>query len=92
MGWEGMQFGVQVNVYRVSWDAVRDSVMAMENGDWDSVWFADHYIPPGADREGEAQTAFEGLAAIATAAFRQPRIEPKMRIFPTTGGAGIPAK
>jgi alkanesulfonate monooxygenase SsuD/methylene tetrahydromethanopterin reductase-like flavin-dependent oxidoreductase (luciferase family) len=40
----------------------------MENGDWDSVWFADHYIPPGADREQEAQTAFEGLAAIATAA------------------------
>ena len=63
-----MQFGVQVNVYRVNWDDVKASVLAMEAGDWDSVWFADHYIPPGADREQEALTAFEGLAAIATAA------------------------
>ena len=65
---ENMEFGVQVNVYRVTWEQVRDSVVAMEDGDWDSVWFADHYIPPGANREQEALTAFEGLAAIATAA------------------------
>ncbi len=63
-----MQFGVQVNVYRTSWEAVRDTVAAMEAGDWDSVWFADHFIPPGANREQEALTAFEGLAAIATVA------------------------
>ena len=63
-----MDFGVQVNVYRTSWDAVRASVEAMDAGDWDSVWFADHYIPPGADRAQESLTAFEGLAAIATAA------------------------
>jgi len=60
-----MQFGVQVNVYRTSWDAVRASVLTMEAGNWDSVWFADHYIPPGASRDDEALTAFEGLAAIA---------------------------
>lgn len=59
-----MQFGVQVNVYRTSWDAVRASVLTMEAGNWDSVWFADHYIPPGASRDDEALTAFEGLAAI----------------------------
>ena len=63
-----MEFGVQVNVYRTSWDAVRASVEAMEAGPWDSVWFADHFIPPGADREQEALTAFEGLSAIAFAA------------------------
>ena len=63
-----MEFGVQVNVYRTSWEAVGSTVTAMEEGDWDSVWFADHYIPPGADREQEALTAFEGLAAIATVA------------------------
>ena len=63
-----MDFGVQVNVYRTSWEAVRASVLAMEAGGWDSVWFADHYIPPGASREQEALTAFEGLTAIATAA------------------------
>ncbi|MCZ6642249.1 MAG: LLM class flavin-dependent oxidoreductase [Gammaproteobacteria bacterium] len=63
-----MQFGVQVNVYRTSWEAVRASVEAMEAGIWDSVWFADHFIPPGADKEQESLTAFEGLAAIATVA------------------------
>lgn len=63
-----MEFGVQVNVYRTQWQAVRASVEAMEAGSWDSVWFADHFIPPGADREAEALTAFEGLSAIATAA------------------------
>jgi alkanesulfonate monooxygenase SsuD/methylene tetrahydromethanopterin reductase-like flavin-dependent oxidoreductase (luciferase family) len=63
-----MDFGVQVNVYRTTWDAVSASVEAMEAGMWNSVWFADHYIPPGANREQEALTAFEGLAAIAMAA------------------------
>ena len=62
-----MDFGVQVNVYRTSWDDVRASVTAMEAGSWDSVWFADHFIPPGANREQEALTAFEGLSAIAFA-------------------------
>ncbi len=62
-----MDFGVQVNVYRTSWDAVRASVEAMEAGPWDSVWFADHFIPPGATHDQEALTAFEGLTAIAFA-------------------------
>ncbi len=62
-----MDFGVQLNVYRTSWEDIRASVEAMEAGDWDSVWFADHFIPPGATREQEAMTAFEGLAAIAVA-------------------------
>ena len=32
-----MEFGVQVNVYRTNWDAVKAAVEAMEAGDWDSV-------------------------------------------------------
>lgn len=40
-------------------------MLALEAGDWDSVWFADHFIPPCATREQEALTAFEGLSAIA---------------------------
>jgi alkanesulfonate monooxygenase SsuD/methylene tetrahydromethanopterin reductase-like flavin-dependent oxidoreductase (luciferase family) len=65
-----MDFGVQVNVYRVTWPDIVASVQAMEAGDWDSVWFADHHIPPGGggNDEQEAMTAFEGLAAIATVA------------------------
>lgn len=60
-----MEFGVQVNVYRTSWEVVRASVETMEAGPWDSVWFADHFIPPGANHDQEALTAFEGLSAIA---------------------------
>ena len=60
-----MEFGVQVNVYRTSAAQVRASVEAMEAGGWDSIWFADHFIPPGANHEQEAMTAFEGLSAIA---------------------------
>jgi alkanesulfonate monooxygenase SsuD/methylene tetrahydromethanopterin reductase-like flavin-dependent oxidoreductase (luciferase family) len=63
-----MQFGVQVNVYRTTWEAVRASAKAMDKGKWDSLWFADHFIPPGADREQEALTAFEGFSAIAAVA------------------------
>jgi len=63
-----MDFGVQVNVYRTTWQDVAASVLAMDSGDWDSVWFADHYIPPGANSEQEAMTAFEGLAAISAVA------------------------
>ena len=63
-----MEFGVQVNVYRTTWDEVKASTLAMNAGNWDSVWYADHFIPPGANREQEAMTAFEGLAVAATAA------------------------
>ncbi|NKB97335.1 MAG: LLM class flavin-dependent oxidoreductase [Pseudomonadales bacterium] len=63
-----MEFGVQVNVYRTDWPTIRQYVTALESCGWDSVWFADHFIPPGADRPGEALTAFEGLTAIATVA------------------------
>lgn len=63
-----MQFGVQVNVYRTSWEAVRSSVETMDAGNWDSLWFADHFIPPGASREQEALTAFEGFSALAAVA------------------------
>lgn len=65
-----MEFGVQVNVYRTDWESVGATVKAMEAGNWDSVWFADHFIPPGGggNDEQEAMTAFEGLAAIAMVA------------------------
>lgn len=62
-----MKFGVQVNCYRTTWPAIRDSINAMEAGSWDSVWFADHFLPPGR-REDEHLTAFEGYTLISVAA------------------------
>ncbi len=68
-----MEFGVQVNCYRTTWDAISASIEAMEAGSWDSLWFADHFLPPspgspGGAREREAETAFEAYTLIAVAA------------------------
>ena len=69
-----MKFGVQVNCYGTSWDRIRASIEAMENGPWDSLWFADHLLPPVSDDkvkpnlEREQGTAFEGYTLIAVAA------------------------
>ena len=61
-----MKFGVQVSCYNTTWDAIRTSIETMEAGRWDSLWFADHHLPPGA--RDESLTAFEGYTLIAFAA------------------------
>jgi alkanesulfonate monooxygenase SsuD/methylene tetrahydromethanopterin reductase-like flavin-dependent oxidoreductase (luciferase family) len=63
-----MNFGVQVNCYRVTWDDIRASIEALEAGHWDSLWFADHFLPPPGPRQDEHLTAFEGYTLIAVAA------------------------
>ena len=62
-----MKFGVQVNCYRTTWEAIKASIEAMEGTRWNSVWFADHFLPPGR-REDEHLTAYEGWTLIAVAA------------------------
>ncbi|MYD42756.1 MAG: LLM class flavin-dependent oxidoreductase [Gammaproteobacteria bacterium] len=62
-----MQFGVQVNCYLTEWRDIAASINAMENGDWDSVWFADHFLPPNRPHL-EDKSAFEGYTLIAVAA------------------------
>ena len=69
-----MKFGVQVNCYRTTWDAIRASIETMEAGRWNSLWFADHFLPPGR-REDEHFTAFEGYTLIAVAAGMTERME-----------------
>lgn len=63
-----MQFGAQVNCYRTTWDHIRTVIETMEAGRWDSLWFADHYLPPPPRREEEPLPAYEGFALIAAAA------------------------
>ena len=63
-----MKFGVQVNCYRTTWDAIKASIDAMEGTRWNSIWFADHFLPPPGRREEEHFTAFEGYTIIAVAA------------------------
>ena len=68
-----MKFGVQVSCYNTSWDSISASINALEAGRWNSLWFADHFLPPspgspGGAREQEQGTAFEGYTLIAVAA------------------------
>ncbi len=63
-----MKFGVQVNCYRTTWDEIRASIESLEAGRWNSVWFADHFLPPPGRREEEHLPAFEGYTLIAVAA------------------------
>ena len=62
-----MKFGVQVNCYRTTWEAIKASIEVMEGTRWNSLWFADHFLPPGR-REDEHLPAFEGYTLIAVAA------------------------
>ena len=63
-----MQFGAQVNCYRTTWDHIRTVIETMEAGRWDSLWFADHYLPPLGGGGDEHLTAHEGFSLIAAAA------------------------
>ena len=63
-----MRFGVQVNSFNATWDDIRAYIQTVEAGRWNSLWFADHFLPPGARREQEDGTAFEASTLIAVAA------------------------
>ncbi len=63
-----MKFGAQVGCYRNTWDSIRGIVELLEAGPWDSIWFADHFIPPPGRRDEEHLTAHEGFALIAAVA------------------------
>ena len=65
-----MDFGVQVGCYRNTWDEIRAVVELLDTGGWNSVWFADHFLPPPGRPEEEPLTAHEAFTvAAAVAAF-----------------------
>ena len=63
-----MKFGAQVGVYRTTWDKISTVVKHLEQGSWNSVWFADHYLPPPPRREEEHLNAHEGFTIAAAVA------------------------
>ena len=63
-----MQFGAQVSCYRTTWDHIRTVIDTMEAGRWDSLWFADHHLPPPGRREEEPLPAHEAFSLISAAA------------------------
>ncbi len=70
-----MKFGVQVNSFNAMWDDIRAYIQTVEGGRWNSLWFADHFLPPGARREQEDGTAFEAYTLIAVAAGMTQRLK-----------------
>ena len=67
-----MDFGVQVGCYRNTWDEIRTVVEMLDTGGWNSVWFADHFLPPPGRSEEEPLTAHEAFTiAAAVAGFTQ---------------------
>ena len=77
-----MQFGAQVNCYRTTWDNIALVVNTMEKGRWDSLWFADHYLPPPGRREDEGLPAHECFTLISAAAI----LTTRMRLGPLVLG------
>ena len=63
-----VKFGAQVGCYRNTWDSIREVVALLEAGPWESIWFADHFIPPPGRPEEEHLTAHEGFTLIAAVA------------------------
>ena len=64
-----MKFGAQVTCYRNTWDSIRSVVELLDAGEqWESVWFADHFLPPPGRKEEEHLTAHEGFTVAAAVA------------------------
>ena len=63
-----MRFGAQVSCYRTEWDAIRTVAETMEAGRWDSIWFADHFLPPLGSDNDEHMAAYECFSVIAAVA------------------------
>ena len=67
-----MQFGAQLSNYGTTWADIQNTVTVLEAGRWHSVWFSDHFMPPGNPRAGHGR-ALEGwtlLTAVAAVTHR----------------------
>ena len=63
-----MKFGAQVGVYRNTWDEISKVAETMDNGRWNSIWFADHFLPPPGRPEEEHLTAHEAFTVLSAVA------------------------
>jgi len=63
-----VQFGAQVSAYLTSWDDIKAVAQTMDAGRYDSIWFADHFVPPNRGKEVEGREAFEAFSLAAAVA------------------------
>lgn len=69
-----MQFGAQLSNYGTNWTDIRRTALALDAGPWHSVWFSDHFMPPGNPRAGHG-TALEGWSLLTGIAAITERVE-----------------
>ena len=69
-----MDFGAQLGLYGTNyWSNIRETVEALDAGRWSSIWFPDHFMPPGNPDAGhghalEAWTILSAIASITSRA------------------------
>ena len=63
-----MKFGASISSYTTTWDSIETAITTMESGNWDSIWFPDHFIPPAAWKGAEDQPIFESWSLLAAVA------------------------
>ena len=63
-----MKFGASISSYTTTWDSIESAINTMDSGNWDSIWFPDHFIPPAAWKGGEDQPIFESWSLLAAVA------------------------
>ena len=62
-----MFIGSQIHANATTWERVADTVRAMDEGPWHSVWVPDHFVPP-LDFLDEADDNFEGWTLLTAMA------------------------
>ena len=69
-----MKFGAQINSFEADWEAISAYIAALEGGRWNSLWIADHFLPPIGDRD-EGKSCFEAFTLLSVAAGMTRRVE-----------------
>ena len=62
-----MQFGAQLSNYGTTWADIQGTVATLEAGRWHSLWFSDHFMPPGNPKAAHG-SALEGWTLLTAAA------------------------
>ncbi len=70
-----MLFGAQLTNYLCTWDETLETIKAVENGDWNSLWWSDHFLVPVPRSEYVNREALEGWSLVTAAAGLTERLE-----------------
>jgi len=63
-----MQFGVQLLNYFTTWEETLPAIKYLDKGQWSSLWFSDHFIPPYPRANLEAESALESWSMLTATA------------------------